>query len=1411
MKKIILTALTALLIAGCGSSSNNTSSDQEVGIMQYPLNGTATTVIRSTTRATPVAVSEALTPSVLVQAIKEAGYTFDTLNGDTLYRGSVDYQTYLYLTGKNSTVAMLGRYVHVLKDSEGRRVLFTVDGPSEFDTIETNNDLILRATMSEENSTLDTYSLPFAPLGYFNINTTTTDTAATVATLLAQIEHAFDQFTLSNPQLSLEAISYRLNPYMPTTSIICNDQVIPLEAALTTVDLTNYLQDPIQVHCTTQSGVLMGSTKPPSTTEDTIPPTITLKGYTSVRIELNTLYSEAGAVAYDNIDGEVNVVISGSVDTTREGNYTLTYSAVDSSGNEASTTRTVSVYTPDVEVDTIAPTITLKGYNPLSIELNTPYHEAGAMAYDNIDGNVSVSISGSVDTNTTGTYIIIYSVSDSSGNVAQIERIVNVVEQAIEPLLDTIPPTITLNGYDPLSIALNSTYIEEGATAYDNIDGKVSVGISGSVDSGVEGNYTLTYIAVDSSGNDANVTRTVNVYTPEAIADTTPPNITLNGYDSLSIALNTAYTEEGATAYDNIDGNLSVSISGSVDTATEGSYTLIYSAVDSSGNEAKVTRSVTVYTPMVDTTPPVITLNGSNPLSIQLDSIYNEAGATAYDEVDGTLMVTISGSVDTSTLGSYTLIYYAVDSSGNEVKVTRTVNVVSSAIDTTPPVITLNGSNTMSIEVGTTYVEAGASAYDETDGTLSVAITGSVDTTTAGSYTLIYSTVDSSGNEAKVSRTVTVYSPADTIPPTITLNGSNSITLEVGSVYTELGATAYDNVDGTLPVTISGNVNTNTVGIYTITYNAIDSSNNSVNVSRSVNVVDTTPPTITLNGTDPVTIYQSSSYTDAGATAFDSVDGSLLVTTTGSVDTNTVGTYTLIYSAVDNSGNSVEANRTVNVISDVIPFITKWDTSITGYSASNQIQISTNPSYTYNYTIDWGDGNVDTNVTGRITHTYSVQGIYIVEITGIFPAIYFNDSTGNIYDNEKLISIIQWGSQPWKTMYRAFYNCFNMQGDFSDTPDLSNVTDMSSMFEMAKTFNYDIGSWDVSNVTDMISMFRYAQSFNQYIGGWDVSNVKSMQLMFDNASAFNQDISSWNTSSVTDMRGMFYAATVFNQNIGNWDTSNVTDMSSMFYLATAFNQDINSWDVSSVTTMDFMFYQASSFNGDITSWDVSSVTTMIYMFTEASSFNGDITSWDVSSVTAMDFMFAQASSFNQNIDNWNTSSVTNMSGMFYAATVFNQDINSWDVSSVTRMDFMFNQASSFNGDITSWDVSSVTTMSHMFNEASSFNQNIGNWNTSKVTDMTAMFLKASAFNQPIGGWDVSNVTMMSYMFNGASAFNGAIGEWSVSKVVNMSYMFYDASAFSGHDLSGWDVNNVAFYDEFLTGAGAGNTPPIWQY
>ncbi len=171
-----------------------------------------------------------------------------------------------------------------------------------------------------------------------------------------------------------------------------------------------------------------------------------------------------------------------------------------------------------------------------------------------------------------------------------------------------------------------------------------------------------------------------------------------------------------------------------------------------------------------------------------------------------------------------------------------------------------------------------------------------VNTSVVGSYPVTYDVSDGNGNAAvEVVRTVDVV---DTTLPVISLVGSNPQTIEVGSAYTELGATASDNYDGDLTGSIvidASAVDTATVGLYWVTYDVTDSNGNAaVQRTRTVQVVDTTLPVITLVGANPQLIEVGGPYAELGATASDNYDGDLtgsIVIDASAVNTSVVGSY----------------------------------------------------------------------------------------------------------------------------------------------------------------------------------------------------------------------------------------------------------------------------------------------------------------------------------------------------------------------------------------------------------------------------------------------------------------------------------------------------------------------------------------
>ncbi|MBL1276261.1 MAG: DUF5011 domain-containing protein, partial [Ectothiorhodospiraceae bacterium] len=643
-------------------------------------------------------------------------------------------------------------------------------------------------------------------------------------------------------------------------------------------------------------------------------PVISLLGTTPVNVTEGAAYTDAGATASDAEDGDLtaSLVTNNPVDTSVPGTYTVTYNVADADGKSAvQVTRTVNV------IGNNAPVISLLGDSPVNVTEGATYSDAGATANDAEDGDLTASIviNNPVDTSVPGTYTITYDVTDADGKSAmQVTRTVNVVANNA--------PVISLFGVSPVNVTEGASYIDAGATASDTEDGNLtaSIVVVNPVDTSIPGTYIVTYDVTDTDGKAAvQVTRTVNVVGNNA------PVISLLGASSVNVTEGATYTDAGATANDAEDGDLTASIATNnpVDTLVPGTYTVTYDVTDADGKSAaQVTRTVNV----IGNAAPVISLLGITPINIAEGVTYADAGATASDTEDGdlTVSIVINNPVDTTLPGTYIVTYDVTDNDGKlAVQVTRTVNVVANAA----PVISLLGTTPVNIVEGATYVDAGATASDAEDGdlTASLVINNPVNTSIPGSYVVTYDVIDTKSKAAaQVTRTVNVTANG---APVISLLGATPVSVAEGATYTDAGATANDVEDGDLTASIVtvNSVDTSVPGAYTVTYNVTDADGKSaVQITRIVNVVANAAPVISLLGTNPVSVTEGATYSDAGATANDAEDGDLTasIVTVNSVDTTVPGVYTVTYNVTDAGGKSAaQVTRTVNVVANAAPVI----------------------------------------------------------------------------------------------------------------------------------------------------------------------------------------------------------------------------------------------------------------------------------------------------------------------------------------------------------------------------------------------------------------------------------------------------------------------------------------------------------
>lgn len=803
---------------------------------------------------------------------------------------------------------------------------------------------------------------------------------------------------------------------------------------------------------------------------DTTPPVITLQGPTTVTVEGGGVWRDPGYTGTDSafpftLTNLVHVVQPNMrIVATQQARYTLS----DAAGLSAvPQIRTVVV------VDTTPPVISMLGNSVMDHEAcctthgvalcsgSCRFNDPGATAVDAVGGPVPVTVTGgNFNVQVPGTHVVTYTAVDIYNNRASVNRTVNVV--------DGTHPIVTINGnYSQVFEAVNNTpYVDPGAVCADIVDGDLTsdmtttTGPSGPVQINVPGTYFIYYDCQDqrSPPNVApRVTRTI------IVQDTTPPTITLTPPLNMTLEGGHTYVDPGYSAWDSLNGNITYLVTltpfPQVDNVLPAGTTTVYTyhVTDAAGNSVvnPPNRTITI----IDTTPPVITLFPNDTVlqhEICHDLVSTCNDIAYYQASDLLPPFNLTSQVVVTT--NATLNYSAPVGTAFRIEynVTDTVGLMTYhpghvvvLVDQTFPTISMNdvdALNRTSVEAGTTYVDAGATASDTippfnlTSGITTSGIAG-VNTLAVplSEFDVTYSVTDDVGNTATAVRTVVII---DTVPPTLTVAGPVNINAQAGLPFTMPSYSAVDPVYGTnatvsvsahvtfyvrdntrlrcsgidvasLPPAPSGqyaNQYTSTVdtdygagSIIEVTFIATDAVGNSANVSRTVTLIDTLAPTITLIGSSTVTYeITSGSYSDQWAEAQDAASGDMTGCIMARVQGLTVDVncssaacvnnamlqfanaplntvVTITYSVTDGQGLSASTTRTVTIADTIAPNVTVAGASL--YTVV-QNQAFTLPACVceefgaapFNCTNDFSQASLSTTGTVTITFTCTDTG-----------------------------------------------------------------------------------------------------------------------------------------------------------------------------------------------------------------------------------------------------------------------------------------------------------------------------------------------------------------------------------------------------------------------------------------------------
>lgn len=533
-------------------------------------------------------------------------------------------------------------------------------------------------------------------------------------------------------------------------------------------------------------------------------------------------------------------------------------------------------------------------------------------------------------------------------------------------------PAVTaavLSGVTDVNVASETIFDPlAGVKAVDAVDGDITSKITYTSTiplNGIPGNYVVKYSVTNSKGFETNAERVVTV--KPALTASAP---TITNVADAFIWAEQGYTLEGLAygvkGLDTIDGDITSKIvteSATKNFNVKGDYIITYTLTNSNKMTTVVNRKITVGSLEPN-------LVGATDVTIAAGTSFDPlAGVTASDPFTGDLTseIVVTGSVDTSKAGRYTLTYVTDGGFGYTSINTRIVTVTAAPA-------TITGATNVTVNSGSKFdVKAGVTASDAVDGDLSakITVTGTVNTAKVGTYKLVYTVKNSNNQTSTVERVVTVKKA---VKPALT--GATAYALPFGGTFDPLaGVTASDAVDGDLTgkIVITGTVDTMKSGRYILKYQATNSGNLTTTVTRYVTVKAAAKSTIT--GAAAARIQFGSSFDPlAGVTASDPYDGDVTskIVVTGAIDSMKSGIQRVTYK-VTNTGNvTTTVTRQVTVVKNAAPVFSATATTYKKNAAYDPAAVITvsdaEDGVITNFTFTT---NVNTAKTGRYVTTYT--------------------------------------------------------------------------------------------------------------------------------------------------------------------------------------------------------------------------------------------------------------------------------------------------------------------------------------------------------------------------------------------------------------------------------------------------------
>ena len=619
-----------------------------------------------------------------------------------------------------------------------------------------------------------------------------------------------------------------------------------------------------------------------------------------------TLVDLGDAIAMD--ESGIQLIVSNGPTLFPLGSSTIIWTAIDNNGNSAFATQQVDV------VDTTPPTIS--SIPDIIVEAVVPYDnivELQAPSADDILGVVSIT-SDAPEFFPIGETIVIWTAIDVGGNTASVEQKITVFDITF-PILE-IPEDIVI---EATSLDQNEVNLGE-ATATDN--GEIASITNDAPEFFSLGKTTVTWAAIDSSNNFSSLTQLVSVIDTTAPEISPLEDITL---EATSVDAN-IINLDNPTVSDIQDVTIYII---APDVFSVGETIITWTAVDTSGNLATTTQTVTI----VDTTAPTLSIPQDQTVEASsLQETLVEIGQAEAHDITGISSI-VHNAPDVFSLGSTLIAWTATDNHGNITTADQTITVVDT---TAPAIISPQDIVAGAIDPTMNYIELGELSAVDSVGIESITNDKPI-TFPFGSTTVTWTVTDTSGNISQAVQVVTLF---DTTPPEI-FAPSDIVAEATGlsSTMVELGEATAQDVMGIASVT-EYPPRFFVLGETTVTWTATDTSGNSATATQTVTIVDTTAPSITAP--DSVTVEATSNNSNivvlGNPVSSDQVDTPSI--SNDAPDVFPLGETTITWTAVDTSGNSASATQTVTIVDTTSPELTMpEDVMISAISLEKQVDI----------------------------------------------------------------------------------------------------------------------------------------------------------------------------------------------------------------------------------------------------------------------------------------------------------------------------------------------------------------------------------------------------------------------------------------------------------------------------------------